>query len=187
LKTAVNLRSSHGWPGLSMAFKHSSSRRAPAIIATLFSWPRARRCSSYARTGGLKRRAFMVARNRRWRTSARPPQLRRWPRSRPLSWGAGAHPTREALALPLLWPSSGSRAIRLEEMSGPMPWTDCRSAWVSRGSVVHALSSAIFSSMGFMRSSHPVLCSSSASCLTPFRKPGVGWRRVFSATSLSLR
>src|ERR687886_2240405 len=51
----------------------------------------------------------------------RPPQMTRLPCARPLSRLNGATPTSAAMARWSRWPSSGSRASRVAESTGPTP------------------------------------------------------------------
>src|SRR5215207_9493122 len=56
----------------------------------------------------------------------RPPYMLRCPRSLPLSKSYGARPTRAAICLRLMRPSSGSRAMRVKASTGPTPGIEVR-------------------------------------------------------------
>lgn len=55
------------------------------------------------------------------RIAARPPLTRRLPRRGPLSLLKGAKPTNAAIFWRLRWPSSGKSAIKMAEVTDPIP------------------------------------------------------------------
>ena len=81
---------------------------------------------------GFHRAALTVAMKRAFRTVVRPPMIMRRPRIAPLSRLMGATPTKAAMRRRSSKPSSGSSAISVRAVIGPMPGTEASRSSVSR-------------------------------------------------------
>ncbi len=92
-----------------------------AVMMTLGFLPRAARRSAKALITGLKRRALSAAIYRLRRTEALPPRIARRPRNSPLSQLKGARPTSAEIFRRLSRPNSGTSAIRVTLVFGPIP------------------------------------------------------------------
>jgi hypothetical protein len=100
-----------------------SNLRMQATMTTLAGFPAAFKRSEKALITAFHRMAVTVDMYKTLRTSARPPQMRRFPRCCPLSLASGAIPANAAMALRSRVPSSGSWASRVAEVvAGPHPW-----------------------------------------------------------------
>jgi hypothetical protein len=75
------------------------------------------------RMAGFPRAALTVAMNRAFRMEVRPPMIMRRPRMAPLSRLMGATPTKAPTRRRSSSPSSGSSAISVRAVIGPMPGT----------------------------------------------------------------
>src|SRR6202050_5597758 len=97
------------------------SLRITATRATFFGLPAATSRRSKARRTGLYRLATRAAMERPARTTARPPQVVRRPRQRPLSRLSGATPASAAISWRLSCPNSGRCAISIRARCGADP------------------------------------------------------------------
>jgi hypothetical protein len=122
-------RSPRGWPsGLAARSARSAagstcaaSTSRPRCPARAMPRPPPPRRRALRTSSSLGIAAMRVPIHNAARPRARPPQLMRRPRKRPLSQLSGATPTRAAICWRFRRPSSGSSAISVVARTGPMP------------------------------------------------------------------
>lgn len=125
--------SCHGVLSRKMALRMVRSLRATAMIATSLGFPAARSLSRNRLSSGLKRAATIAPMNRTRRTLDRPPPMKLLPRHWPDCRVHGARPARAAICRRSSDPSSGSSAISVRAIVGPIPGTEAsRSSFSAR-------------------------------------------------------